>query len=142
MAQVKNGDKVKIHYTGRLTDGTIFDSSAGHEPLEFTVGAAQVIVGFEEAVTGMEIAEKKNVTIGVDKAYGQRNEEMVIKIPRDQVPHDINPEVGQKLEMDSPEGQTMIVRIIEVTDEQISLDANPPLAGQDLEFDIELIAVN
>lgn len=142
MTQAKNGDTVKIHYTGTLTDGTKFDSSVGHDPLEFTIGAGQVIVGFEEAVTGMEAGEKKSVTIGVDKAYGQRNEEMVIQVPRDQVPPEINPEVGQKLEMDSPEGQTMVVEIIEVTGERISLDANPPLAGKDLQFDIELVSVN
>lgn len=142
MTQVKNGDTVKIHYTGTLTDGITFDSSEGHDPLEFTVGSGQVIVGFEEAVTGMEVGDKKSVTIPVDKAYGQRNEEMVIQIPRDQVPPDIHPEVGQKLEMDSPEGQTMIVEIIEVTDERISLDANPPLAGKDLKFDIELVSFN
>ncbi len=142
MTQAKNGDTVKIHYTGTLTDGITFDSSEGHDPLEFTVGSGQVIVGFEEAVTGMEVGDKKSVTIPVDKAYGQRNEEMVIQIPRDQVPPDIHPEVGQKLEMDSPEGQTMIVEIIEVTDERISLDANPPLAGKDLKFDIELVSFN
>jgi peptidylprolyl isomerase len=142
MTQVKNGDTVKIHYTGTLADGAIFDSSTGHDPLEFTIGSGQVIVGFDEAVTGMEVGEKKNVTIAVGKAYGQRNEEMVIEVPRDQIPPEINPEVGQKLEMDNPDGQSMVVKIIEVTDERIVLDANPPLAGKELQFDIELVSVS
>lgn len=141
MAQAQHGDTVKIHYTGTLEDGTVFDSSEGHEPLEFTLGSGQVIVGFEEAVTGMEAGEKKQVNIPVDKAYGQRNEEMVLQAPRDQVPPDINPEVGQQLQMGGPGGETVIVRVVEVTEEYITLDANPPLAGKDLTFDIELVTI-
>ena len=142
MTAAKSGDSVKIHYTGTLEDGTTFDSSEGRDPLEFTLGSGQVIVGFEEAVTGMKSGEKKNVTIAADKAYGQRNEEMVITAPRDQVPPDINPEVGQQLQMAGPDNQPIVVRITEVTDENIILDANPPLAGKDLIFDIELMAVS
>ena len=141
MTAAKTGDSVKIHYTGTLEDGTTFDSSVGREPLEFTLGSGQVIVGFEEAVTGMKTGEKKNVTITADKAYGQRNEEMVITAPRDQVPKDINPEVGQKLQMAGPDNQPIVVQITEVTDEHILLDANPPLAGKDLIFDIELMSI-
>jgi peptidylprolyl isomerase len=141
MAQAQHGDTVKIHYTGTLEDGTVFDSSEGHDPLEFTLGSGQVIVGFEEAVTGMGSGEKKQVTIPADKAYGQRNEEMIIQAPRDQVPADINPEVGQQLQMGGPNGETVIVRVTEVTDEHVILDANPPLAGKDLTFDIELVAI-
>lgn len=141
MTAAKNGDSVKIHYTGTLEDGTTFDSSAGRDPLEFTLGSGQVIVGFDEAVTGMKIGDTKNVTIPADKAYGQRNEEMVITAPRDQVPKDINPEVGQQLQMAGPDNQPIVVLITEVTDEHILLDANPPLAGKDLVFDIELVAI-
>jgi peptidylprolyl isomerase len=141
MTAAKNGDSVKIHYTGTLEDGTTFDSSAGHDPLEFTIGSGQVIVGFDEAVTGMKTGDTKNVTIPADKAYGQRNEEMVITAPRDQVPKEINPEVGQQLQMAGPDNQPIVVQITEVTDEHILLDANPPLAGKDLIFDIELVAI-
>ena len=141
MTAAKNGDSVKIHYTGTLEDGTTFDSSAGRDPLEFTLGSGQVIVGFDEAVTGMKTGDTKNVTIPADKAYGQRNEEMVITAPRDQVPKDINPEVGQQLQMAGPDNQPIVVLITEVTDEHILLDANPPLAGKDLVFDIELVAI-
>jgi len=141
MTAAKTGDSVKIHYTGTLEDGTTFDSSAGRDPLEFTLGSGQVIVGFDEAVTGMKPGEKKNVTIPADKAYGQRNEEMVITAPRDQVPPEINPEVGQQLQMAGPDNQMIIVQVAEITDEHIILDANPPLAGKDLIFDIELVAI-
>ena len=141
MTAAKTGDSVKIHYTGTLEDGTTFDSSAGRDPLEFTLGGGQVIVGFDEAVTGMEPGEKKNVTIPADKAYGQRNEEMVITAPRDQVPPEINPEVGQQLQMAGPDKQMLVVQVAEVTDEHIILDANPPLAGKDLIFDIELVSI-
>ena len=141
MSEAKNGDSVKIHYTGTLDDGSVFDSSAGHEPLEFTLGSGQVIVGFEEAVLGMRAGESKKVTIPSDKAYGPYNEAMVIQAPRAQVPPDINPEVGQQLQMAGPDGQTVIVRVTEVTDEVVVLDANPPLAGKDLTFEIELVEI-
>lgn len=141
MSQAKKGDSVKIHYTGTLQDGTTFDSSAGREPLEFEVGSGQVIPGFDEAVIGMVVGESKSVNIPVDKAYGPRNEELVMSAPLDQVPPDLNPEVGQKLQMGGPNGELVVVEVIEVTDEHITLDANPPLAGKDLNFDIELVAI-
>jgi len=142
MTQTKQGDTVTIHYTGTLEDGTIFDSSEGRDPLSFTVGNGQVIPGFEEAVIGMTKDEKKNVTIPVEKAYGPRNEEMVIEVPRNQMPPDINPEVGQKLQMQGPDNQIVVVEITGVTDELVTLDANPPLAGKDLIFDIELVTIS
>jgi len=142
MAQAKNGDTVKIHYTGTLDDGTIFDSSEGRDPLAFTIGSGQVIPGFEEAVTGMAVDEKKNVTIPSDKAYGPRNEELLINVPRDQVPPDIEPEEGMRLQMQGPQNQPVVVVIAEVTDEHVILDANPPLAGKDLTFDIELVEIS
>lgn len=141
MTQAKQGDTVKIHYTGTLNDGTVFDSSEGRDPLSFTIGSGQVIPGFEEAVIGMAENEKKNVTIPPEKAYGARNEEMVINVPRSQVPPDISPETGQRLQMQGPNEQVIIVEITEVNDDSITLDANPPLAGKDLTFDIELVEI-
>jgi peptidylprolyl isomerase len=142
MSQAKNGDSVKINYTGKLADGTVFDSSAGRDPLGFTLGSGQVIPGFEEAVLGMAVGESKSVNIPADKAYGQRNEEMVIEAPRDQIPPEIIPEVGQALQMGGPNGEIIRVEITEVTATHIKLDANPPLAGKALNFDIELVAIN
>jgi peptidylprolyl isomerase len=141
MAAAKSGDSVKIHYTGKLDDGTVFDSSSGREPLGFTIGSGQVIPGFEEAVIGMRQGEAKQVTIPVDKAYGQRNEELLMPFPRNQVPPDINPEVGQKLQLSGPNGEPVMVTVAEITEEHIVLDANPPLAGKDLIFDIELVEI-
>ena len=141
MTQAKNGDSVKIHYTGKLDDGTVFDSSEGRDPLDFTVGSGQVIPGFEEAVVGMSQGETKNITIPVDKAYGPRNDQLIMDVPRSQVPPDINPEVGQHLQMGGPNGEQVVVEIVDVTDENIKLDANPPLAGQNLTFDIELVEI-
>ena len=142
MAEVKNGDSVKIHYTGTLDDGTTFDSSEGHEPLAFQLGSGQVIPGFDEAVLGMSAGESKSVKIPVDKAYGPRNEELVMNAPLDQVPPDLNPEVGQKLQMGGPNGELIVVEVVAITDEHITLDANPPLAGKDLNFDIELVEIS
>ncbi|MEW6426743.1 MAG: FKBP-type peptidyl-prolyl cis-trans isomerase [Thermodesulfobacteriota bacterium] len=142
MAQAKNGDKVQIHYTGTLADGTVFDSSAGREPLAFTLGSGQVIPGFEQAVLGMALGENKTVTIPAAMAYGAFQQELLIAVPRAQVPPEIDPEVGQTLQMGTPDGQTVVVRVVEVTEEHVQLDANPPLAGKDLTFAIELVAIN
>nr|MBF0223429.1 peptidylprolyl isomerase [Desulfobulbaceae bacterium] len=141
MAAAQHGDTVKIHYTGTLDDGTVFDSSEGRDPLEFTLGGGQVIPGFDEGVTGMRIGESKTVHIEPEKAYGVRNEEMVMSVPIDQVPPDLNPEIGQKLQMGGPEGQLIVVEVVEVTKKSVTLDANPPLAGKALNFDIELVAI-
>ena len=141
MAAAKKGDNVKIHYKGTLQDGTVFDSSEGREPLGFTLGSGQVIPGFDEAVMGMSEGEAKNVTIPVDKAYGPRNDELVMPVPLSQVPVDLKPEVGQQLQMGGPDGQPVMVKIVDITDEHIMLDANPPLAGEDLIFDLELVAI-
>lgn len=141
MTIAKQGDTVHIHYSGSLEDGTVFDSSAGRDPLSFTIGSGQVIQGFEEAVVGMTIDEKKNVTIPVDKAYGPRNEELIMTVPIGQVPPDLNPEVGQKLQLQGPGNTPVVVEVTEVAEEHIKLDANPPLAGKDLIFDIELVKI-
>lgn len=142
MTTAKEGDTVHVHYKGSLENGEVFDTSEGRDPLSFTVGTGQVIPGFEEAVVGMALNEKKNVTIPVDKAYGQRNEEMVLTIPRDQVPTDINPEVGLRLQMQGPGNTPVMVEVTEVEEEHVKLDANPPLAGKDLIFDIELVEIS
>jgi len=141
MTVAAQGNTVKIHYTGTLDNGSVFDTSEGREPLEFILGDGQVIAGFDEAVAGMTVGEKKSIKVPVDKAYGPRNEELVIAAPKEHVPADINPEVGQKLQMGSPNGELVVVTVVEITDSHIMLDANPPLAGQDLNFDIELVAV-
>lgn len=141
MSQAKSGDTVKIHYTGKLQDGTVFDSSEGKEPLEFTLGSGQVIPGFDEAVNKMSKGESKTVTIPSAKAYGSRNEELVITAPLDQVPPDLNPEVGQNLQLGGPNGELVLVKVVEINDKHITLDANPPLAGKDLIFDIELVEI-
>jgi len=141
MTEAKAGDNVKVHYTGTLEDGTQFDSSRGVEPLQFTLGSGQVIAGFDEAITGMAPGEKKNVTIPAHRAYGQRNEDMVINAPRNQIPADITPEVGQQLQLAGPNNQPIVVKITEVTEEHVRLDANPPLAGRDLTFELELLEI-
>jgi peptidylprolyl isomerase len=141
MPQAKAGDTVKVHYTGKLTDGTVFDSSQGREPLQFTIGSGQVIPGFEEAVTGMSTGESKTTEIPAEKAYGPHHAEMVMEVPRQHVPADIEPEVGQKLQVGTPSGQPLLVTITSVTETSVVLDANPPLAGQDLIFDITLMEI-
>ncbi|MFW2367331.1 MAG: FKBP-type peptidyl-prolyl cis-trans isomerase [Desulforhopalus sp.] len=139
MSEAKRGDNVKVHYTGKLTDGTVFDSSDGRDPLEFSIGSGQVIQGFDEAVIGMNVGEKKEVLIPVDKAYGERNDEMIIQAPVEQVPPDLNPELGMQLEMGGANGEILRVMVVEITDTHITLDANPPLAGEELNFSIELL---
>jgi peptidylprolyl isomerase len=139
MTEVKKGDNVKVHYTGKLPDGTVFDSSEGGDPLGFAVGSGQVIEGFEEGVVGMKVGESRVVEIPVAKAYGERKEEMVIQAPIEQVPPDLNPELGMRLEMGGANGEILRVVVTEITDTHIILDANPPLAGKDLTFEIELV---
>lgn len=140
MAQARSGDTVRVHYTGRLEDGSVFDSSRGREPLEFVLGARQVIPGFEEAVDGLSPGEERTVSIPVDRAYGPRREEMVLVVGRDQLPDEIEPEVGQQLQM-SQDGQVAIVTITGVSDAEITMDANHPLAGKDLVFDVQLVEI-
>ncbi len=139
MSEVRKGDNVKVHYTGTLEDGSVFDSSEGGDPLSFAVGSGQVIAGFEEAISCMSVGETKTVLIPVDKAYGQRNDEMVIQAPIDQVPPDLNPELGMRLEMGGANGEVLRVVVVEIADTHITLDANPPLAGKDLTFKLELV---
>ena len=141
MQEVKNGDKVKVHYHGRLTSGETFDSSEGREPLEFEVGSGMVIKGFDDGVTGMKVGEKKTVNISAEQAYGEKNPDMVIEYPRDQFPSHIELKVGEQLVMSSASGQQFQVRIAEIKDDVVLLDANHPLAGEELIFDIELVEI-
>jgi peptidylprolyl isomerase len=141
MTQVENGNTVKVHYTGTLEDGTQFDSSAGRDPLEFTVGSGQIIPGFEEAVMGMKPGDEKTVTIPSEQAYGPHHEELLVKVGRELIPDHVEPELGQQLEIRQEDGQVIAVVITEMTDNEITMDANHPLAGQDLIFKIELVAV-
>ncbi len=141
MQQVKSGDTVKVHYHGRLIDGTTFDSSEGREPLEFEVGSGMVIKGFDDGVTGMAVGDKKTINIPVDNAYGPKNPEMVIEFPRNQFPEGMVPEVGMRLNLNNAEGQVFPVVIEEVKDDIVVLDANHPLAGEELVFDLELVEI-
>ncbi|MFN2350309.1 MAG: peptidylprolyl isomerase [Kiritimatiellia bacterium] len=137
----KKGDKVSIHYTGKLNDGTVFDSSREREPLEFTLGSGQVIPGFDNAVTGMAAGEKKTVEIPAAEAYGPHHPEMVVKAERSKIPSEVNVAVGQRLQSKQPDGRTVVFNVAEVSDGAVTLDANHPLAGKDLVFDIELVQV-
>jgi len=141
MSKAKANDKVRVHYTGKLASGEVFDSSREREPLEFTVGAGQMIPGFDNAVNGMEINEQKEVTIPCDEAYGERMDEMIQQVPKTQLPEDMNPEVGQTLVASNGQGQETHVIVTEVTENDITVDANHPLAGKDLVFDIELVEI-
>ena len=142
MSKAKQGDTVKVHYTGKLKDGSVFDSSANREPLEFTLGGGNMIPGFEQAVLGMESGQTKVAEIPSDQAYGEKREDMIISVPRENVPGDISPEVGQQLAVQQEGGQQVPVTVTEVTEEKVVLDANHPLAGKDLVFEIEVLAVS
>jgi peptidylprolyl isomerase len=139
--QAKQGNTVKVHYTGKLDDGSVFDSSEGREPLEFTIGEGRVIKGFEEAVVGSSLGEKKSATIPSDQAYGPHMPEMVVEVDRSNLPPDVAPEVGDQLEMHTASGQPVVVTVTEVSEESVTLDANHPLAGRDLTFDIEVVEI-
>lgn len=147
MAQAKKGDVVKVHYTGKLQDGSVFDSSRKQEPIQFTIGEKKVIPGFEEAVLKMQPGDTTTITIPSEKAYGPHRPELVVKLDRKEVPDNVKPEIGQvlRIKQEAPEkgGQERIfaVTITGITDTHITLDANHPLAGKDLTFEIELIEI-
>ena len=141
MQQAQNGDKVKVHYHGRLRTGETFDSSEGRDPLEFEVGAGQMIKGFDEGVKGMQVGDKKTVEIDASDAYGQREDGNMIEFPKDQFPTDMKPEEGMQLMLSNDQGQQFPVQVAEVKEDSVVLDANHPLAGQDLIFDIEMVNI-
>jgi peptidylprolyl isomerase len=141
MTQAKNGDKVKIHYTGKLKDGRIFDSSRDNEPLELTLGTGQVIPGFEREIVGMSQDDSKTFEIAAEDAYGLYREELVVEIDKKRVPENLNLEIGQHLALRPGEGQIVRVTVTDIADETVTLDANHPLAGEDLTFEVQLIEI-
>ncbi len=140
-AEAKSGDTVNVHYTGRLGNGTVFDSSVGGEPLQFTIGAGQVIPGFEQAVIGMQPGESKTVVIPPDQAYGPYYDELVMVVDRDRLPPDWEPQVGQQFPLTQPDGRVVWATVIDVSESSITLDANHQLAGKELTFDITLVEI-
>lgn len=141
MAQAKSGDTVKVHYKGTLPDGTIFDSSEGRDPLEFKIGEGNLIPGVEEAVIGMKPEEVRTATVPPEKGYGDYKEEMVVDVEKTQFPENIDPTVGQQLELKQPDGQTVVVTVTDIADDTVKLDANHPLAGKDLIFELQLVDI-
>lgn len=141
MAKAKQGDTVKIHYTGTLEDGTVFDTSSGREPIEFTLGTGQVIAGFDKLVTGLEVGETKKETIPMDDAYGPHMKERVMAMDRTQFPKDMEFQVGQQLALQSETGQVVNVMVVEMTEDLVTLDGNHPMAGKDLTFEVELVEI-
>jgi len=134
------GDTVKVHYTGTLADGTVFDSSDGRDPIEFTIGGETVIAGFENAVVGLEVGERVKVVVGPDDAYGPRSDEKIIVVERSRLPDEPDPEVGMMLQAHTPDGAVMF-SIVGIEDDQVTLDGNHPLAGKELTFEIELTEI-
>ena len=139
--QAKAGDVVAVHYTGRLEDGTVFDTSREGEPIEFEVGSGAVIEGFERGVEGMQVGEQREIRIAPENAYGERRDELELAVPREQLPEGFDPEVGQMLALQIAPGQQAIARIADVDGDSVTLDLNHPLAGQTLIFDIELVGI-
>ncbi len=141
MATADNNNKVRVHYTVNLDDGTECDSSRNSDPLEFTIGNDEIIPGVEDAVKGMEEGEEKQVTLAPEQGYGNRNEEAVMEIPKDQLPEDVDPQVGMSLQGQTQDGNNVTVWITEVKDDAVTVDANHPLAGENLNFNLELVKV-
>ncbi|MGR3452465.1 FKBP-type peptidyl-prolyl cis-trans isomerase [Pseudooceanicola sp.] len=141
MSEAKQGDTVRIHYTGTLSDGTTFDSSEGRDPLEFTVGSGQIIPGLDKAIPGMNVGEKKTVEVPCAEAYGDREDAAMQTVPRDQIPEEIEVKPGLQLQVQTPQGQVVPVTVADVGDSEVTLDANHPLAGRDLTFNIELVEI-
>jgi len=136
---IKKGDKVKVHYTGKLEEGTVFDSSEGKEPLEFEVGSGMIIKGFDDAVMGMEKGDEKEITLKPEEAYGDINPQLMKKVPKEQLPKEPEPKVGMMLALGTPDGQQIPARIAEVSDNEVTIDINHPLAGKTLIFKIKVV---
>lgn len=141
MSQVKQNDTVKVHYTGKLSDGQVFDTSEGKEPIEFTLGKGQLIPGFEKGLIDMKLNEKKTINIPKEEAYGEPREELVQEVEKSQLPEEIKPEVGMGLVSKTPDGREMNLVVAEVKEETIVVDGNHPLAGKDLIFDLEVVDI-
>jgi len=141
MVQAKAGDMVRVHYTGKLDDGTVFDTSVDRDPLEFTIGEDQVIPGFDQGVGGMNVGESKTVRIPADEAYGLHREELLLSVDRNEMPPQLEPQVGQQLQVRQPDDQTFTVVVVEVSESKVTLDGNHPMAGKALTFDIQLVEI-
>lgn len=141
MTKVKDGSTVKVHYTGKLTDGTVFDSSEGREPLAFTIGAGMMIPGFEKGVMDMTVNEEKTINVLPEDAYGEVMKDMVAEVPKSQLPADMKVEKGMELMSQTPDGQQMAVKVVDVKDDSIVVDANHALAGKELVFDVKVVEV-
>ena len=142
MSQAKDGDKVKVHYTGKFEDETVFDTSQGRAPLEFTIGKGNVIPGFEHAIIGMETGAKKTFTIPPDEGYGTRRDELMVEVSKSDFPPDVTPEIDQQLQMKRPDGNVITVVVSKIDGDKVTLDANHPLAGKTLVFDVELVEID
>jgi peptidylprolyl isomerase len=140
-SRAKNGDTVQVHYTGTLADGSTFDTSAGRDPLEFVLGSGQTIQGFEKAILGMKAGEKKTVTIPSNEAYGPPDPRLIIEVSRTNLPAGMTPQVGQQLRSTSSDGTPVVATIIKVSDNTVTLDANHPLAGKNLTFEVALVKI-
>lgn len=141
MSEAKQGDTVRVHYTGKLKDGTVFDTTTNRHPMQFTIGDGQIIPGFEQAVVGMRPGQSKTVQVPTDKAYGPHREDMVVTVDHDRFPESLEPEVGQTLEITGSDGLKAVATVADVSKETVMLDINHPLAGEELVFDIQLIEV-
>lgn len=142
MSQVKEGDAVQVHYTGKLQDGTVFDSSREREPLTVKVGSGEVIPGFEKGIIGMAVGETKTLTLNPDEAYGQKRDDLVVEVDKNQFPEHITPKVGERLQVKQPDGSLVNVQITDIEDSTVTLDANHPLAGESLVFEVELVGID
>lgn len=141
MAEAKSGDTVKVHYTGKLDDGTVFQTSIGREPLELIIGEERIIPAFEQAIIGMNPGDSKSIDVPAESAFGPYREDLLRTIDRSQFPTDVEPEVGQRLNMSQGNGRTIVVTVADLSESSVTLDANHPLAGEDLAFDIQLVEV-
>lgn len=141
MSIIKEGDTVTVHYTGTLNSGEVFDSSKDREPLSFTLGQGQLIAGFEKAVIGLSVGDTTTTNIPATEAYGERNPEMIVEVPKNQLPTEIEAKVGVQLQLNQPNGQAIPVQITEVNEDTITIDANHPLAGKNLSFEIEIVSI-
>lgn len=141
MAQAKKGDQVKVNFTGKLDDGSVFVNTTDAEPLEFKLGEGRIIPGIENAVEGMNVGDTKSIKVSPDEGFGQRRDELVQQVGREMFPKEVEPKVGQNFEIPQPQGKPMVVRVVDVTDQSVTLDSNHPLAGKELDFDLELLEI-
>lgn len=142
MTQAASGNTVKVHYTGKLSNGQVFDSSEGKTPLEFTIGNGQIIKGFENGVIGMEVGEKKTLNVPAEEGYGEHREELVAVVDKNNIPEHIDLAVGRQLQLQQQDGQQFNVTITDISDQDVTLDANHPLAGKELVFDVEMVSID